>query len=392
MTAPGGERRETVSACLIVRDEEKYLGECLTHLAFCDEVVVVDSGSTDATVAIARAAGARVHEHAWPGFAAQRNIAIGLAKSDWVLEVDADERVNPELAAEIMAFLAAPAPGFDIAGFPMRDRFLGRLLGPSARYPKYRIRLFRRGAYRHDESRTVHEQIKPHGPVWPFQGDMEHLLAESLAEALRDMRRYAALESRQVPAASSWSGYLVGILARPSAKALYRLTIGGGWRDGWHGVLRILLDCASDAIVWLHVARREPRAGDVPQGHFGHGRRHVGSPRFVGLAAGRRPADEAVAWLSAAQAEGADVALITDADPCAPGIRIRRVASLSPLAVVRAVDAESQLRALDGLVPVGRRARILALGVPAGLRGPSGLVLPRTSARDAVVRAHERRT
>lgn len=162
---------ETLTACVIVRDEEGRLPACLESLSFCDEVVVVDSGSRDRTREIAAEAGAQVFESPWRGFAAQRNVALDRASGSWVLEVDADERVSPELAAEMRALLDDPPAGVRMAAIPMRDLFLGRPLGPSARYPRYRHRLFRRGAFRHDESRTVHEGLWPDGPTVPLKGD-----------------------------------------------------------------------------------------------------------------------------------------------------------------------------------------------------------------------------
>ena len=138
--------RATVCACIIARDEEQRLPAALASVAFCDDVVVVDSGSRDRTMEVARAAGARVVEHPWRGFGMQRNVAIDAAAADWILEIDADERITPRLRAEIEEFLARPPEGVDICAVPCRDLFLGGRLGPSAKYPKYRLRLFRRRA------------------------------------------------------------------------------------------------------------------------------------------------------------------------------------------------------------------------------------------------------
>ena len=124
---------ETLTACVIARDEERRLPECLESLAFCDEVVVVDSGSRDRTREIAAAAGARVYENPWRGFAVQRNVALDRASGDWVLEIDADERVSPELAREVRELLDDPPAGVRMAALPMRDVLLGAGLGPSAR-------------------------------------------------------------------------------------------------------------------------------------------------------------------------------------------------------------------------------------------------------------------
>ncbi|HEY1457645.1 MAG TPA: glycosyltransferase family 2 protein, partial [Solirubrobacteraceae bacterium] len=168
---------QTVTACVIVRDEQRTLSRCLNSLRFCGEVLVVDSGSRDATVQIARAAGAVVVENPWPGFAAQRNVAIDHAGGDWILEIDADEWLSPTLAAEIGAFLENPPPEVSIAVLPMRQHFLGAALGPSAHYPFYRPRLFRRGAYRHDVGRAVHEGLRVRTRPWVFHNDMFHELA-----------------------------------------------------------------------------------------------------------------------------------------------------------------------------------------------------------------------
>jgi len=239
-----------ISACIIARNEQESLPDALASVAFCQEIVLIDSGSTDATMEIARAAGARVIEHSWRGYAAQRNVALDHARGEWILEIDADERVSPRLREEIEAFLANP-PGVDLAGLPLREMFLGHPLGPSGKYPKYRHRLLRRGAYRHDERRTVHEGIVPDGPVHPFSGDLIHLLATSWTEAVGDSWRYARLEAGQLTGARTPARILQGALLRPAAKLLYRLAVDGGWRDGWAGAAKIGLDCATDSLVWI---------------------------------------------------------------------------------------------------------------------------------------------
>ena len=125
----------TLSACIIAHDEAGSLPDCLASVAFCDEIVVVDSGSTDATVEIARGAGALVVAQPWLGFAAQRNVALDHASCEWVLEIDADERVSETLRAEMQRFLADPPDGIDLAGIPRLEIFLGRALGHAAKYP-----------------------------------------------------------------------------------------------------------------------------------------------------------------------------------------------------------------------------------------------------------------
>jgi hypothetical protein len=355
---------ETITACVIAQDEEERLPECLASLGFCDRIVVVDSGSRDRTRELAAAAGAVVVENPWPGFAAQRNVALDQADTDWVLEIDADERVSPELAAELRAFLAAPPAGIRMGALPMRDVFLGKALGPSIRYPRYRHRLFRRGAFRHDEGRSVHEGLWPDGPVQPFAGELRHLLASSWSEALADARAYARLEAaqRSRPGAAE---ALTGIVIRPLAKLAYRLFLYGGWRDGARGFAKIALECGGDSLATVHRLRHS--SGEGSSG-FGQEPPRIGPPRIVGLALGSRGAARLAGRLEAAAQDGADVALVGAAPPPGSTVPHRPLDRLGPGRLVRAVDAEDQLRPIDSLLPAGRRERLAMRLFPAALR------------------------
>lgn len=357
-----------LSACVIARDEESRLPDCLASLRFCDEVVVVDSGSRDRTVELARAAGAQVVENPWPGFAAQRNVALDHAGGEWVLEIDADERVTPALAAEIERLLADPPAGVAMAAIPMRDVFLGRPLGPSIRYPRYRHRLFRRGAYRHDESRTVHEGLWPDGPVAPLEGELRHLLAATWREAIADALAYARLEGAQRgrPGAAE---ALTGIVVRPLAKLAYRLFLYGGWRDGWQGAARIGLECMADSLATL--LRLRHGVPGAPTG-FGQEPPRLGPPKVVGVALTPAGANRVLPWLERAAAHGADVALLGAQPTCAAAVRRRGLAGGGLTALVQGLDAEDQARPVDALLPAGPRERALLKLAPAALRGGTG--------------------
>lgn len=368
-------RRERVTACLIVQDEQEHLPGALDSVGFCDEIVVVDGGSTDRTVELARAAGAHVIENPWPGFAAQRNVALDAATSEWVFELDADERISPQLRASIMALLADPPEGVSIAVCPLRNRFLGRLLGPSAKYPAYRSRLFRRGVYRHDESREVHEGIEPHERPAVLAGDLEHELAATLRGALLDTWNYSRLESAHIRRPRNPAIYLKSVILRPAAKIAYRMIVDGGWRDGWQGVLKIALDATSDALVWALVLLHsegssphptEPQDRNTGQRHFG--RRPAGPPKVVALAGGNSATATAVSWLGALDADGLDVALLSDKHPEVGRIHVRSVAHLWPLETMRALDIEMQLRTASAVVPIGWRAKLIHHMLPGSLR------------------------
>ena len=376
-----------LSACIIVRDERHQLADCLASVAFCDEVVVVDSGSRDGTQQLARDLGARVVEHPWRGFGAQRNVGLDHASGEWVLEIDADERVSPALRDEIEAFLAAAPPDIDLVVLPLRDRFLGRPLRAASKYPNYRHRLFRRGALRHEEGRTVHEGLVADRPTWPLNAPLEHQLAAGWREALADAWIYARLEAAQAPRPR-----LRDLTLRPAVKCVYRLFVYGGWRDGWRGALKIALDCGSDVLVAaLTLLRGEHPQGR--QGHFGRTDRRAGPGRLVALARGPEASARAARWLRAAQAAGADVALICDAPRAIgdAGPRVRALPRFDPVAVLRALDAEAQVRDIDAIVLEGCAARRLARLLPRPLRGPGGPLNPAdVKPHDAERRVRER--
>jgi hypothetical protein len=364
-----------LTACLIVQNEQKHLPEALASVRFCDEIVVVDGGSTDRTADIARAAGAKVIENPWPGFAAQRNVALDNATGDWVLEIDADERVSPLLHSGIERLLETPEPGAQIAVCALRNRFLGGLLGPSAKYPAYRSRLFRRGAYRHDESRQVHEGIEPRERPVVLDGDLKHELAGTLREALHDTWRYAQLESAHLDRAHGPTAYLNGILLRPAAKLTYRAIVDGGLRDGWRGVLKITLDTASDSLVWMlalcGAGERSPQPAatldtDREQRHFG--RRPAGPPKVIALASGGNASETAATWLRSLQTHGIDVALVSDVDSRDEQVPTRQVSNMRSFATMRALDIEMQLRTAHAVVPVGSRAKLVSRLLPRTLR------------------------
>ncbi len=391
---PLAEPRIPVSACLIVRDEERRLPDCLASIAFCDEIVVVDSGSRDRTLEIARVAGARVLERPWTGYAAQRNFALDHASHDWVLEIDADERVSDRLRAEIEAFVVSGRDDVDIAAIPLRHVFLGRRLGPSALYPMYRHRFFRRTRHRHDERRMVHEGLVADGPTHAFVGDLEHRLADDFGEALGDCLGYARLQASSLTPPAGARAYLMGIVARPAAKLVWRVVAFAGWKDGWQGLVHIGLGALSDSLVWVRLAVSRPRRpsapapgrGEAGDAHFGR-RIHRGPARIVAIADDAKAVQRAIGWLARARAEGADVALIASDASCAEAepagtagalageagalhteaervrveaaLHIRPIPRLGSLQIVRALEAEQQLRPIDVLVGFGRGAERL---------------------------------
>lgn len=179
-----------LSVIIITKNEAKHIVGCLESVAFADEFIVVDSGSTDNTVALARDFGARVEiTDDWPGFGPQKNRALDLATGDWVLSIDADERVTPELAREIQAVLADPqAPAYEIARL---SEFCGRFIRHSGWWPDYVLRLFKRGTARFTDA-AVHERVVSEGPTSRLKGYFEHYPYANLDALITKSNRYSS--------------------------------------------------------------------------------------------------------------------------------------------------------------------------------------------------------
>ena len=201
-----------LSAIVITKDEAANIADCLDSLAFCDERIVVDAASSDGTMMIAKQKGARVATHGWKGFGAQKNYALSLAQGDWVLSIDADERVSPELAQEIRAAIENPnAVGYEIA---RRSSFCGRMMRHSGWFPDRVLRLFRRGKGRFTDD-AVHERVVCEGPVARLNEPLLHYPVARLEDAIRRIDQYSTLGAEQLAISnrkiSAFSGVAHGI-------------------------------------------------------------------------------------------------------------------------------------------------------------------------------------
>jgi glycosyltransferase involved in cell wall biosynthesis len=219
---------------IITRNEEKRLGPCLASLTWADEIVVVDAESTDRTVEIARRFTDRIVVRPWPGFAAQKNFAAEQARSDWILSVDADEEVGPELRAEILGVLAG-RPAVHGYALPRRNIFWGRWIRHGGLYPDWQVRLFRRGRGRFVE-RAVHESVEVAGEVGRLRAPLIHRSYESVAQFLERANRYSSLAADDL-ARSGGGGGLVPLLLRPLGRFATMYVLRGGFLDGTPGFL-----------------------------------------------------------------------------------------------------------------------------------------------------------
>lgn len=231
--------RAPLSAVLITRNAAAQLEPCLASLGFTDEILVVDSGSTDATCEIAARHGARVLQQDWLGYGRQKRYAVRNARHDWVLCVDADERVSPELAASIAAALASPAS--TVYRMPRRNRFLGRWLRHGEGYPDWSPRLFDRRSAQWSED-TVHEKVLYAATPGVLQGDLLHESADTLESYLDKQNRYTTLAAQQLHEAGRDAGAAQLVLS-PLARFLKFYVFRLGFLDGIAGLVHICIGC-----------------------------------------------------------------------------------------------------------------------------------------------------
>jgi (heptosyl)LPS beta-1,4-glucosyltransferase len=221
-----------VSVTIITLNEAANIDACLETVKWADEVVVVDSGSTDGTPDRARAHGARVIVRDWPGYPAQKNFAAAQASHDWILSVDADERVTPDLASEIRSTLQSTD---GVAGYrvPRVTWHLGRWIRTTDWYPDYQLRLYdrRRATW---PPRIVHESVSADGPVRYLTQDLQHYAYRDISHHHDVMNRYTSLAARQMFEQGRRAGVL-DLTVHPPAAFLRNYVLKRGFMDGLPG-------------------------------------------------------------------------------------------------------------------------------------------------------------
>jgi glycosyltransferase involved in cell wall biosynthesis len=228
-----------LTVTIITLNESANIAAALESVAFADEIVVVDSHSTDDTVAIARRYTERVVVRDWPGYIAQKNFAAAEARHDWILSLDADERVTPELAAEIRAVLAA-GPSCDGYRVPRLSHYLGTWVRSTDWYPDYQLRLYHRTRGRW-EGRLVHESVKVNGEVGRLTSDLLHYTYRDVSHHLQTIDRYTSLAARQMFEDGRRAG-VRHLLVNPLAAFLRNYVARAGFRDGRVGLIVSLLN------------------------------------------------------------------------------------------------------------------------------------------------------
>ncbi len=253
-----------ISACIIAKDEADRIGACLESVSFCDEIVVLDSGSRDDTPAICRRAGARVVETDWPGWVRQKNRAIEAAEHDWILSLDADERVDAELRGAIEELRAGALEDAAPRAYEMTRRvhYLGRWIMHGGWYPEWRIRLFHREHAKWG-GQDPHDRVESAGPVARIRrGNLEHYTYRSIGDHLRQMDRFTDVGATALYERGK-RRTLFALLFKPPFRFFHMYVLRRGFLDGRAGLIVAVLHAYAGflkyARLWERVRRERAR-------------------------------------------------------------------------------------------------------------------------------------
>lgn len=254
----------TLTVTIVAKNEAANIADCVASARFADEVLVLDSGSRDDTVALARAAGARVEITDWPGYGPQQNRAIDLARGDWVFSLDADERIGEALAQEIRAAIAQPRyDGYEV---PRRSLFVTRFLRHSGWWPDRTRRLVRRGRGRFT-THEIHANLRIDGTVGRLRAPLVHYSYRDLASVLEKMNRYSSGSARDLYAQGRRSS-LAGAIGHGLWAFVRTYLLRLGVLDGAEGFMVAVVNAETSYYKHLKLAEIEQRAsgrGEPPQ-------------------------------------------------------------------------------------------------------------------------------
>lgn len=231
-----------VTVTIITLNESRHIGEAIDSAAWADEILVVDSGSTDDTVATATARGVRVMGRNWPGYVDQKNYAASVASHDWIFSLDADERIPEALADEVRRIVSADPPerAFRV---PRVTFHLGRWVRTTDFYPDYQTRLYDRRAARW-QGKYVHESVVADGPVGQLTNELQHYSYRDLSDHVERINRYSTLAAQQMYESGRRAGAL-DLLLHPAAAFLRNYLLRGGFADGTAGLTISLVNAWS---------------------------------------------------------------------------------------------------------------------------------------------------
>jgi glycosyltransferase involved in cell wall biosynthesis len=245
-----------ITATIITYNEQHNIARALESLRCCDEIVVVDSGSSDRTAEIADRLGARVVESPWPGYARQKNLAAEHAANDWILSIDADEALSEALEAEIWQIKKA-GPAYEAYTMPRLAKYLGRWILHSGWYPDRKVRLYdRRKAKWVGE--FVHESVVVDGRIGHLQSDLLHFTCDSLSEHLKSMDRYTTLAAEQFVSTGGQVG-MRHLIAIPIWTFWRTLILNRAFMDGIEGLTIAYMAALYNFVKYAKARNMAPR-------------------------------------------------------------------------------------------------------------------------------------
>jgi len=242
----------TLSVVIITKNEEKKIRGCLESITWVDEIIVVDSFSSDATVRICSEFTEKIHVRAWPGYASQKNFGIEQATGDWILVLDADERVSEPLREELRALLASTQLHMAYQ-IPFKNYLGKHWLAHGGLYPDYHPRLFRRNAARYGH-REIHESLEISGSVGRLQGEIQHQTYEDIASYLHKVNYYTTLEAEHL----DHEGFQVHWwhFFKPIARFVKFYFRKKGYKDGIFGLTSAVLLSLYTFLIYAKVQER----------------------------------------------------------------------------------------------------------------------------------------
>jgi hypothetical protein len=254
----------TLSCTIVCQNEEEGIAHCLASVAWCDEIVVVDGGSTDHTVEIARLFTPRVLTNPWPGYRDQKAFALAAATGEWVLNLDADERVTPELAAEIRSALARVPSGVDGFAVPRLVCYLGRWWYRGGWYPRRVVRVVRRARTRWGGT-DPHERAEVAGRVLRLRWPILHYTYAGISDHLRSLNKLTAVAAGTVGAARRVGG--ARLVLEPAWRFVRAYVVRRGALDGFRGFFVAATGAFYVFLRWAKVLERREIDAESPEGH-----------------------------------------------------------------------------------------------------------------------------
>lgn len=258
--------RDRISACVLTFNEEPKIRRCLRSLTWCDEIVVLDSFSTDRTVVIAREFTDRVYQHEWLGYVGQRNLLRGMARHPWILFIDSDEEVSPELRDEILREFEVGTGIHSGYEFPRQVFYLGQWIRHGEWYPDLKLRLFKKDLGR-TEGEEPHDKVVVSGPVRRLKNPLWHYTYDDIRDHIDTLNRFSGITARQREIQGREFRW-VDLTVRPVLRFLKGYFLRGGFRDGARGFVIAVL-CSMGVFLkyakqWERQLRQDPRFREYP--------------------------------------------------------------------------------------------------------------------------------